>query len=428
MRLLKTCFIVDLILSFFQTTKKDKEGSFSNWTGLAIEQYFKCLSRCIEDGKKLNYIQFYSTPETPVVSAVWHGYRSINNNVFQRHDVTKYGFLFELRESMQCNRPVLFISAYEHEGVVYFSTIWGEKIRETVSGKRKNGNLATSATEMTSENLDTDTKLPTVASSLPADCIQRKKPFRTIKKKLKFTHTKYGKSFCVTKTSAYNAPSSHENKSIGVTKENRKSERIKHKKAAARERREVSLNSASSDQDENIEVKIENVETDTVRVKREVTELDECYGIQTPEVTYYGENYCDHMPEVKMEGDSLISENVNYSLTTSQDQIPYGTTHIHTSATETEIYWNSDNQMLGNSECTERSQKEELGHKCGIEPDATEDIADFDTDTESENETKETRAVNEDRTVKQEMVTEEFLVINTEDNNVVDRFSLHGWF
>ena len=44
--------------------------------------------------------------------------------------MSKYGFLYELRESLKLNRPVKFISSYQYEGVVYFNAIWNSDIRE----------------------------------------------------------------------------------------------------------------------------------------------------------------------------------------------------------------------------------------------------------------------------------------------------------
>ena len=89
------------------------------------------LSDIISRRHHLSYIQFYSMSASPAISAVWT--KKTYRNLFQRHDVTKYGFLLELRESMQCNRPVLFVSAYEYEGVVYFATIWDVLVRKSSS-------------------------------------------------------------------------------------------------------------------------------------------------------------------------------------------------------------------------------------------------------------------------------------------------------
>lgn len=85
------------------------------------------LGTAILRNQTLAYIQFYRKGDEPCISAVWH--KKKFHNVFQRHDVTKYGFLFELRVTLQSNRKVLFVSAYEYEGVVYFATLWDTNLR-----------------------------------------------------------------------------------------------------------------------------------------------------------------------------------------------------------------------------------------------------------------------------------------------------------
>lgn len=89
----------------------------------------------IEKKFRLVYIQFYGTGDHPEISAVWTKTSAISN-VFQRHDVSKYGFLYELTSTMRSNREVSFISAYENEGVVNFAAIWECCVR-TKGGKRR---------------------------------------------------------------------------------------------------------------------------------------------------------------------------------------------------------------------------------------------------------------------------------------------------
>ncbi|WAR09018.1 hypothetical protein MAR_018976 [Mya arenaria] len=103
--------------------RRNSKNIPEQWLELPIQNYVEDLQIKIENYGRLEYLQFYTTDDMPEISAVWKTSTSILN-VFQRHDVTLYGFLFELRESMIHNRYVLFVSAYEYEGVVYFSTIW----------------------------------------------------------------------------------------------------------------------------------------------------------------------------------------------------------------------------------------------------------------------------------------------------------------
>ena len=77
----------------------------------------------------LDHLQFYTTKTEPKVGGVWSARRTYKP-CFQRHDVSKYGFLYELQESLKLNRPVKFVSSYQYEGVVYFNAIWNSDLRE----------------------------------------------------------------------------------------------------------------------------------------------------------------------------------------------------------------------------------------------------------------------------------------------------------
>ncbi|XP_052811341.1 uncharacterized protein LOC128238990 [Mya arenaria] len=123
----KKIYIIACVFEREKETSTSKRRNSKNipeqWLELPIQNYVEDLQIKIENYGRLEYLQFYTTDDMPEISAVWKTSTSILN-VFQRHDVTLYGFLFELRESMIHNRYVLFVSAYEYEGVVYFSTIW----------------------------------------------------------------------------------------------------------------------------------------------------------------------------------------------------------------------------------------------------------------------------------------------------------------
>lgn len=110
------------------------------WRGLSMEDFIARLATEISSGYNLRYIQFYTTDDMPRISAVWH--KSVDgkkrNNCFQRHDVSKYGFLYELGESLKCNRPVSFVNAYRHEDVTYFAAIWETKVRKRVRNSSRN--------------------------------------------------------------------------------------------------------------------------------------------------------------------------------------------------------------------------------------------------------------------------------------------------
>ena len=76
----------------------------------------------------LDYLQFYSTKDEPKVGGVWSA-RKTTKPCFQRHDVSRYGFLYELRESLKKNMTVRFVSSYQYEGVIYFNAIWNRDKR-----------------------------------------------------------------------------------------------------------------------------------------------------------------------------------------------------------------------------------------------------------------------------------------------------------
>lgn len=133
------------------------------------------LGTAILRNQTLAYIQFYRKGDEPCISAVWH--KKKFHNVFQRHDVTKYGFLFELRETLQSNRKVLFVSAYENEGVVYFSTLWDTNLR---TGHQ------TSNSEVVNNRSSIPTSAPKVQKA-PCSVLAKgksKKQAKKVKKKL----------------------------------------------------------------------------------------------------------------------------------------------------------------------------------------------------------------------------------------------------
>lgn len=127
------------------------------------------LETLIVEGYFLRYIQFYTTDDMPKISAVWHMCISHGkeNNFFQRHDVTKYGFLYELGESMKTNRPVSFITTYQHEDVTYFAAIWETVLRKPRNKARPNrvNENTSSLNETVGESLDTS---PPIANELCA--------------------------------------------------------------------------------------------------------------------------------------------------------------------------------------------------------------------------------------------------------------------
>ena len=103
-------------------------GNSEIWLDVNMEDFMEKLASCINKKLLLRYLQFYTTNDMPKISAVWQPIQTMKN-VFQRHDVTKYGFLYELGESMKCNRPVTFLSAYRYEDVTYFVAVWETFLR-----------------------------------------------------------------------------------------------------------------------------------------------------------------------------------------------------------------------------------------------------------------------------------------------------------
>ena len=88
------------------------------------------LQENTEQQYSLDYLQFYTLDGRVHVSAVWTK-KNITRSAFQRHivyqryNVSKFGLMFEIKESLKKNQPVKCLCSYTDEDVKYFVCIWG---------------------------------------------------------------------------------------------------------------------------------------------------------------------------------------------------------------------------------------------------------------------------------------------------------------
>ena len=93
-------------------SKRRSPGLHTDWAGLPVASYLPRLSAMITARQQLLYHQFHSTDGDPVVSGVWRP-SARRENVYQRHDVSRYGFLIELHETLLEDREVrMFVASY----------------------------------------------------------------------------------------------------------------------------------------------------------------------------------------------------------------------------------------------------------------------------------------------------------------------------
>ena len=114
------------------------------WLDITVDNFVYLLNQFYMKQFTLDYLQFYNTKTEPKVSGVWSS-KQVNQPCFQRHDVSKYGFLYELVESMRKNMTVKFVSSYEYEGVVYFNAIWDKLARTDFCNGNTQEELQTNA-------------------------------------------------------------------------------------------------------------------------------------------------------------------------------------------------------------------------------------------------------------------------------------------
>ena len=82
------------------------------------------FNRQAKQGGQLSYIRAYQVKGQPRFSAIWTNQRSSLSAT--RHNVSKYGFLFELEEAAKKNVYAQCVSSYVNEGVLNFVASWSK--------------------------------------------------------------------------------------------------------------------------------------------------------------------------------------------------------------------------------------------------------------------------------------------------------------
>ncbi|KAL5009994.1 hypothetical protein ScPMuIL_012299 [Solemya velum] len=98
-----------------------------SWLQITSENFQFELSRLAVKCYELIFLQFYNDfrKEEPSVSAIWCKKSDLCTQCLQRNGVSRFGFLYELRESCKEKLPLLFLTGYYSEGVVNFAGVWG---------------------------------------------------------------------------------------------------------------------------------------------------------------------------------------------------------------------------------------------------------------------------------------------------------------
>lgn len=128
------CVLVDnisdnqLVSAVF--TKRDTPGHKSiSWLQITSENFQFEMSRLSVKCYEPIFLQFYNdhSKEEASVSAVWHLKSELYAPCFQRNGVSKFGFMYELRESCTQKLPLLFLNSYYNEGIVNFAAVWASQ-------------------------------------------------------------------------------------------------------------------------------------------------------------------------------------------------------------------------------------------------------------------------------------------------------------
>ena len=93
-----------------------------SWTAITVDNFLFEFNKQIKNNLSLAYIKFFNDGENPLVSAIWNSRTKCN--YWQRHGVSRYGFLYEVRQCAIKNQYLDYVSAYLEDGVVNFAAFW----------------------------------------------------------------------------------------------------------------------------------------------------------------------------------------------------------------------------------------------------------------------------------------------------------------
>ncbi|GAB1600727.1 uncharacterized protein LOC115210556 [Argonauta hians] len=94
-----------------------------SWLCITVDNFMFELKKQIKNRLTLIYVKFLSQGEDVFVSAIWNCQQN-KKDYWLRNSVSRYGFLYELRNASVKDLYVDFISSYVEDGVVYFAAFW----------------------------------------------------------------------------------------------------------------------------------------------------------------------------------------------------------------------------------------------------------------------------------------------------------------
>ena len=107
----------------------DKEESNTvSWLQLTMENFVFELGKNSVKNLAPIYVNCFTVKDEPYVSAIW--FPGQHKTYFQRHDVSIYGFLYELFETAKDNIYAEKMCGYYNEGVLNFLAVWSTDLSD----------------------------------------------------------------------------------------------------------------------------------------------------------------------------------------------------------------------------------------------------------------------------------------------------------
>ncbi|XP_052086879.1 uncharacterized protein LOC127724072 isoform X2 [Mytilus californianus] len=112
--------------NLFVSSVFDKENklNFVSWLQITMENFVFELGKNSRKNLAPVYVNCFSIGGEPFVSAIW--IPGEKKQYLQRHDVSIYGFLYELQESVKNQVSLEKICSYYNDGVLNFLAVWSQ--------------------------------------------------------------------------------------------------------------------------------------------------------------------------------------------------------------------------------------------------------------------------------------------------------------
>lgn len=103
---------------------KEKKSNFVSWLQITMENFVFELGKNSSKNLAPAYVNCFSIGGDPFVSAIW--IPGEKKQYLQRHDVSIYGFLYELQESVNSQVYLEKVCSYYNDGVLNFLAVWSQ--------------------------------------------------------------------------------------------------------------------------------------------------------------------------------------------------------------------------------------------------------------------------------------------------------------